>query len=144
MGIFDRWQKKQREKTQKAGAKQAPPAKVVEQEKKEIVSEPAASVAARKVSVMLSNVIIKPAVTEKAAVAESINKYTFFVDRHATKKEIKAAINEIYGVVPEAVNLINIEGKNVRFGRHQGRRSDRKKALVTLPKGKTISVHEGV
>lgn len=142
MGIFDRWHKKQKEQTLKASMKQAP-ANVVESGKKESAAEPAPATKT-KVSAGLSNVIIKPAVTEKSAIAESFNKYTFFVDRNATKKQIKAAINEIYGVMPAAVNLINIEGKNVRFGRHQGRRSDRKKALVTLPKGKTISVHEGV
>lgn len=145
MGLFDRWQKKQSKIGKKSGVKVPPVAKVAAEEKKEQavvqVDRPAIN---RKVSLPASRVVIKPAVTEKAAIAESINKYTFIVTHEATKKQVKSAINEIYGVKPLSVNLINVEGKNVRFGRHSGRRSDYKKAVVTLPQGKTISVHEGV
>jgi large subunit ribosomal protein L23 len=95
-------------------------------------------------NIKFSRLIIKPLVTEKAAVAQSQNKYSFMVNRRAGKLDVKRAIKEIFGVEPIAVNIMNIEGKIRRFGRATGRRSDYKKAVITLPKGKSISVHEGV
>lgn len=89
-------------------------------------------------------VLLRPLITEKAAVMESLNKYTFAVHRLANKFQIKQAIQEVYGVAPIAVQVINAPGKNVRFGKNKGRRSDYKKAIVTLPAGKSISIHEGV
>ncbi|MCX6781507.1 MAG: 50S ribosomal protein L23 [Candidatus Magasanikbacteria bacterium] len=95
-------------------------------------------------SVSSSRVIVKPLVTEKAAVAQSLNKYAFIVRREATKEQIKKAVNDIYGVMPVSVNVIHVEGKARRYGQYTGRRGDFKKAFVTLPKGKTIAIHEGV
>ncbi len=94
--------------------------------------------------VVSSQVIIRPLVTEKAAVAQSLNKYAFVVRRDATKEQIKKAVNDIYGVMPASVNVIHMEGKARRYGKYTGRRGDFKKAFVTLPKGKTIAIHEGV
>lgn len=91
-----------------------------------------------------SRLIIRPLVTEKAAVAQSQNKYSFIVNRSADKLEVKRAIKEIFGVEPVRVNILNIEGKIRRFGQSKGRKQDYKKAVITLPKGKSISVHEGV
>ena len=95
-------------------------------------------------SAVSSCVVIKPLITEKAAVAQSLNKYSFIVNRRATKVEIKRAVKEIYGIVPTGVNISNIEGKRKFSGRVSGRRQDYKKALVTLPKGQSITIHEGV
>ncbi len=91
-----------------------------------------------------SRLIIRPLVTEKAAVAQSQNKYSFIVNRNADKLEVKRAIKEIFGVEPISVNIINVDGKIRRFGQSKGRKQDYKKAVITLPKGKSISVHEGV
>lgn len=91
-----------------------------------------------------SRIILRPLVTEKAAVIQSLNKYAFIVKRDATKPEIKRAIKEIYGVLPVAVNVIHVDGKIRNAGKHRGRRQDFKKALVTLPEGKSIAIHEGV
>lgn len=91
-----------------------------------------------------SRVIVKPLITEKAAVAQSLNKYAFIVRRESTKEQIKKAINDIYGIMPVSVNVIHMEGKARRYGKYTGRRGDFKKAFVTLPKGKTIAIHEGV
>src|SRR5204863_8745509 len=89
--------------------------------------------------------LVKPLVTEKSAVAESKNnKYSFVVARSASKDQIKKAIEEVYGVKPTGVNVANIEGRRVRFGRNMGKRNDYKKAIVTLPAGKTIDIHTGV
>lgn len=89
-------------------------------------------------------VLIKPLVTEKSAIAEHGNKYSFMVAKTANKNQIKIAIEEIYGVKPSQVNVANIEGRRVRFGRTMGKRNDYKKAIITLPQGKTIDIHTGV
>ncbi len=89
-------------------------------------------------------VLIKPLVTEKSAIAEHGNKYSFMVAKTANKNQIKIAIEEIYGVKPTQVNVANIEGRRVRFGRTMGKRNDYKKAIITLPQGKTIDIHTGV
>jgi large subunit ribosomal protein L23 len=96
------------------------------------------------VGVKSSRIILRPLVTEKAAVAQSLNKYAFIVKRDATKPEIKRAIKEIYGILPVAVNVVHVDGKIRNAGKHRGRRQDYKKALVTLPEGKSIAIHEGV
>jgi len=89
-------------------------------------------------------VLLGPVVTEKSAVVESENKYSFLVDINANKLQIKMAVQEAHGIMPISVKTINMPGKIKRYGRNIGRRSDYKKAIVSLPKGKTINVHEGV
>jgi len=88
--------------------------------------------------------LISPIISEKAAVAESRGVYTFMVDKDATKVQIKKAIASVYGIVPTRVRVMNIQGKWVRHGRQKGKRKDWKKAVIFLPPGKTISIHEGV
>jgi large subunit ribosomal protein L23 len=88
--------------------------------------------------------LIKPLITEKAANVGSLNKYMFAVKKTANKIEVAKAINEVYGIMPDDVNIINVRGKKVRYGRIAGVRSDWKKAIITLPKGKTINIYEGV
>lgn len=92
----------------------------------------------------LANVLIKPAVTEKAGALNELNQYVFVVDRGANKITIAKAVEAFYGVKPVAVNIINMPGKKVVRGRIKGQRSDWKKAIVTLPAGKTIAIYEGV
>ncbi len=89
-------------------------------------------------------ILVKPLITEKSAIAEHGNKYRFVVAKSANKNQIKIAIEEIYGVKPSQVNVANIEGRRVRFGRTMGKRNDYKKAIITLPEGKTIDIHTGV
>lgn len=89
-------------------------------------------------------VVIAPRVTEKAAISQSQNKYTFLVELSATKGQVKRAVAAEYKVTPTAVNLMNVQGKHKRSNRGMGRRSDFKKAVVTLPKGQSIAIHEGV
>jgi len=89
-------------------------------------------------------VLLYPLVTEKAAAAESLNQYSFVVANWSSKKQIKEAIIQIYGVKPSKIRTINVEGKTVSFRRRKGKRVDRKKAIVTLPKGKSIDIHQGV
>lgn len=92
----------------------------------------------------IDNVLIAPVMSEKAMQGEMQGKYTFFVAREATKIQVKQAVASIYGVLPVRVRMINTDGNNVRFGRFTGRRAATRKAVVTLPAGKQIAIHEGV
>jgi len=83
-------------------------------------------------------------VSEKAASVESAGTYTFKVAINATKGDIAETIKAHYGVAPVSVRVINVEGKNVRFGRTMGKRKDWKKAIVKLPEGKHIDIHSGI
>ncbi len=90
------------------------------------------------------DVLQRPLLSEKGTWQESMRQYTFIVRKNATKIDVKRAIVALYNVMPTRVNIINVEGKEKMFGRYSGRRSDIKKAIVTLPKDKKIDIHEGV
>ena len=90
------------------------------------------------------SVLIKPLVTEKAGFLGHENKYVFEVAVDTNKIEVAKAIEEVYAIKPVSVNIMNRDGKSVRRGRTMGRRKDWKKAIVELPKGKTINIYEGV
>lgn len=89
-------------------------------------------------------ILIKPLVTEKVSNLGALNKYVFAVAGGANKIEIAKAIKEIYGIKPVGVNIIKMIGKKARYGKISGKRKDWKKAIVTLPKGETIKIYEGV
>jgi large subunit ribosomal protein L23 len=87
----------------------------------------------------LMQVLIAPHVSEKAATAaEKGNQVVFRVLRDATKPEIKAAVELMFEVKVDSVNVINVAGKAKRFGGRIGKRSDSKKAYVKLAAGQTI------
>jgi len=88
--------------------------------------------------------LVKPLVTEKVSNLGALNKYVFAVAGGANKIEIAKAVKEIYGIKPLSVNVIKMLGKQARYGRVSGKRKDWKKAIVTLPKGETIKIYEGV
>jgi large subunit ribosomal protein L23 len=75
-----------------------------------------------------------------------VGRYTFAVATDATKPEIAAAVQEAFKVDVVAVNTIKVHGKERRLGRKSGRRSDWKKAIVTIAKGQKIERYfvEGV
>ncbi len=89
-------------------------------------------------------ILLKPLVTEKISSQTSQGKYAFVVADKANKVEVAKAIWETYGVWPTKVNIMNYQGKVVRFGRVFGRRKKWKKAIITLPQGKTIDIYKGV
>ncbi|MFN3479520.1 MAG: 50S ribosomal protein L23 [Thermodesulfovibrionales bacterium] len=92
----------------------------------------------------LYSIIKRPLFTEKGAfIKENENKILIEVDRDANKSEIKKAIEEIFKVKVEKVATINTTGKLKRYGRSIGRRSDRKKAIITLKKGEKLDFIEG-
>jgi large subunit ribosomal protein L23 len=89
-------------------------------------------------------VLVRPLITEKAANLGVINKYVFAVATDTNKIEVAKAVEATYGIKPTGVTIINMAGKRVRSGRIKGQRQDWKKAIVTLPAGKTINLYEGV
>lgn len=91
-----------------------------------------------------ARVLVKPLITEKATHLGAENKYVFVVSGSANKITVAKAVATIYGVKPLAVNIINSLGKRVKRGRVSGKRKDWRKAVITLKKGETIKVYEGV
>lgn len=95
------------------------------------------------------SIIIKPVITEKmTAQGEKDSRYGFVVAQTANKVEIKAAIQQLYGVTVESVNTQNYLGKvksrNTTKGLAIGRVNKHKKAVVTLKKGETIDFYAGI
>ena len=89
------------------------------------------------------DILIRPIVTEKSTALMEQGKYTFSVPLAATKIQIRQAVEQIFKVKVQAVNTMRYEGKLKRMGRTQGRRSDWKKAVVTLKPGEAIELFEG-
>ncbi len=87
-----------------------------------------------------NNIIIQPLITEKAVGSTEIDKYIFKVVKKANKIEVKKAVEDKFKVKVLDVNIINIKGKKKTFKRIVGRRSDYKKAIVTLKKGEKIEM----
>ncbi|KGF09459.1 MAG: 50S ribosomal protein L23 [Negativicoccus succinicivorans] len=90
------------------------------------------------------DILIKPIVTEKSTALMAEGKYTFKVPLNANKYQIRDAVEEIFNVKVAAVSTMRVEGKKKRMGRFEGKRSDWKKAIVTLKEGETIELFEGV
>ena len=90
------------------------------------------------------DILIRPIITEKTTAHMEEGKYTFRVPLAATKVDIRNAVEEVFHVKVTAVNTMRYECKLKRMGRTQGRRSDWKKAIVTLKPGDAIEFFEGV
>lgn len=89
-------------------------------------------------------VVVRPVITEKSSTLQyEENKYTFQVALDAHKPEIREAIEQLFDVRVRKVRTMNYRGKKRRVGRHEGRKSDWKKAIVELAEGDTIDVFEG-
>src|SRR3989339_80207 len=151
MGLLDRWSKKnETERLEKKSepksepTAEAKPAVKAEVEEGHEGHDHVAHEAPKKLKKIINNVLVRALVTEKSAIKQSENKYSFIVVNNANKAVIRKAVEEVYGIKPIRVNVINVQGKAMRFGKHSGKRSDFKKAIVSLPKGKTIVIHEGV
>lgn len=90
------------------------------------------------------DLVIAPVITEKATMNSEHNQVTFRVPLEADKRAVKAAIEGLFKVKVKAVNTIRVKGKTKRFRGRAGRRSDYKKAVVTLAEGSQIDVTTGV
>ncbi len=92
----------------------------------------------------LYQVLLSPHISEKSSVAaERDNQIVFKVATTATKPEIKAAVEKLFNVQVERVQVSNVKGKSKRFGARMGRRSDWKKAYITLQEGQDIDFLSG-
>ncbi|WP_269713718.1 50S ribosomal protein L23 [Caulobacter sp. NIBR2454] len=88
--------------------------------------------------------ILSPVITEKATLLSEQNKVVFKVANDASKDEIAAAVEELFKVKVTKVNTVVTKGKTKRFRGILGRRSDVKKAIVTLADGQSIDITTGL
>ena len=88
----------------------------------------------------ITDVLKKPVLTEKTMTLQAEeNKYTFDVDIRANKSEIKQAVEAMFGVKVESVNVMNVRPKAKRMGKYEGRTNRRRKAIVKLAEGNEIN-----
>jgi large subunit ribosomal protein L23 len=90
------------------------------------------------------DVVVKPIITEKSTLVGEYNQLVFEVAKTASKPEIKAAIEALFNVKVTAVNTLVQKGKTKRWRGKPYRRSDLKKAIVTLAEGQSIDVTSGI
>ncbi|RYE52004.1 MAG: 50S ribosomal protein L23 [Rhizobiaceae bacterium] len=90
------------------------------------------------------DVIRTPAITEKSTLVSENNQVVFNVAKDASKPEIKAAVEALFGVKVKAVNTLVRKGKTKRFKTTIGKQQDVKKAVVTLVEGQTLDVTTGL
>jgi large subunit ribosomal protein L23 len=88
--------------------------------------------------------IVRPIVTEKSSLGSEYNQVTFQVSNDSSKKDIKEAIENIFKVKVKKVNTLIVKGKRKAFRGTLGRRSDYKKAFITLESGQTIDINAGI
>lgn len=92
----------------------------------------------------LYRTIVRPLITEKSSAAyQERGEYAFEVHPDASKPEIRAAIEQLFGVKVTGVWTSNLRGKEKRMGKSVGRRPNWKKAIVKLQEGDTIPIFEG-
>jgi len=90
------------------------------------------------------DVILAPMITEKATLLSEQNKVVFQVAMDSTKEEIATAVEQLFKVKVTKVNTLIQKGKTKRFRGRPGRRSDLKKAIVTLQEGQSIDITTGL
>jgi large subunit ribosomal protein L23 len=90
------------------------------------------------------DIILSPVITEKATMASEHGQVMFRVAAHATKPQIKEAVEKLFDVKVKAVNTLVRKGKVRNFRGTRGELSDVKKAIVTLEEGHTIDVTTGL
>ena len=88
-------------------------------------------------------ILISPIITEKSSMLQESNKYVFKVHKNSNKSQIKNAVEEVFDVTVESVNVIKVKGKNKTYGRNRVLTPAWKKAMVTLNLRDSISLYEG-
>ncbi len=91
---------------------------------------------------LLEEIIISPVLTEKTAYMGNERKYVFWVHRSANKPLVKKAVEKIFNVKVDKVNIINVKGKFRRVRYRGGYTPSRKKAVVTLKEGYSINLYK--
>jgi large subunit ribosomal protein L23 len=90
-------------------------------------------------------ILVKPLVTEKSMQSlQESNRVSFKVKRDANKIQVRTAVEQIFEVTVESVNMVTVRGKKKKFGRNVGQSKDWKKAIVKLKEGDKIELFEGV
>ncbi|HAW34435.1 MAG TPA: 50S ribosomal protein L23 [Alphaproteobacteria bacterium] len=97
-----------------------------------------------KVTEKMYDTLLHPVITEKAMKSSENGQVTFRIPLTATKTEVKAAVEALFGVKVKSVNTVRTSGKTKRFRGEIGKRSDSKKAIVTLAEGQNIDFTTGV
>jgi len=144
MSILDRF-KKEKEGVEKESVAKKVTAPVKDTSaKKPAVKKEKPAMAIRLASKKVASIILGPVVSEKTAQLSDKNVLVLRVANHANRIEVRNAFRELYKITPVSVNMMNVRGKRVQFGRIHGKRSDYKKALITLPKGTRVDIFEGV
>ena len=92
----------------------------------------------------LQQIIRRPLVTEKTTLMRERNQYIFEVDPRANKIEIEKAVEKLFKVKVVGVRTQNVLGKQKRYGRLMGKKSDWKKAIVTVAPGSSIEIFDKV
>jgi len=92
----------------------------------------------------LLRVLKQPVISEKSFAMAEDGKYVFMVNPDATKTEIRLAVEKAFKVHVTAVNTVTYKGKRKKFGKILGKRSDYKKAIVTIKSGETIEDFKGI
>lgn len=161
MSIFDKFKKKEEKKAEPkksvAAAKSekkakeevakqtvvTPDGRLVETAKK-VEAKPKKAKAKKEETGDAYRVLLQPLITEKSSMLGISNQYVFAVAKTANKIEIRKAIRKVYGIDPIKVNVINVGGKEIRYGKTQGRTRNWKKAIITLAQGQKIEIQEGL
>lgn len=155
MGFLDKFRIKKKPE-RKPKQKPGPPQQPVEQESvitpdgKLVSAQKKDSVKPKKVKPKKLDtgdayrVLLRPLVTEKGSMLGINNQYAFEVTPQSNKVEVRKAIRKLYGIDPIKVNILNMSGKKVRYGRTEGRTKHWKKAIITLPQGQKIDIQEGL
>lgn len=155
MSILDKFKKANEEPKKKSLAKDAVEEKKVVEKKKTAKKASTKKASEQKtgekkkkavqiVSKKATQTLIAPIISEKTARLSDQNVVVFKVATDANKVAVRNAFRELYKVTPVKVNIMNVGGHSMRFGRTQGRTKDYKKALVMLPKGTRVDIFEGV
>lgn len=90
------------------------------------------------------DILRRPVITEKSTLMQDDGRYVFEVAPEASKHEIKRAVERAFDVTVVKVNTMNLRGKRKRFGPKATTQRSWKKAIVTLARGDTITIFEGV
>lgn len=89
------------------------------------------------------DIIVRPIITEKTMkLMESDNKFTFEVAKGTNKTQIRQAVEEIFNVKVESINIVNVHPKTKRVGKYTGTTKAYKKAIVKLPAGQDIEIFQ--
>jgi len=138
MALFDVFKKKKEgkkevKKQEKAKAKAEPQKKVVEK-------KPLPPKQPKKILGEAYKVLKSPHVTEKASDLVEQNQYVFKVWERSNKKEVKRAVEDVFGVEVVSVRIVNIPKKKIRIGKTEGTKSGYKKAIVKIRKDQKIEI----